>query len=385
MAGWFLVRRSADLQPERTEEPTWWQDAVFYQVYLRSFADSDADGFGDLAGLRSRLGYLELVGVDAVRLTGQAPDVTAFDKLVADAREHSIRIILDLTDYAEPGADLGQAIRQWLDRGADGVQIDLGAPEQSGYRMARQIVDQTPGRMTFGPSGELHLAENDRLTAAEFDADLVRQAIEDSLTPGKPVSWRLSHANALRQVTRYGGAEAGPYRARAMALVLFALPGAVFLYNGEELGLPSVELPDWAWDNAGRAADRELDGSRIPMPWEGEAPPFGFTEARAGWLPMPNEWGPLTVEAQLEDAGSMLSLYRQAIELRHSHPGFAGDEIEWYGAPPGCFAFRRKGGGLVCALNTSGALVPLPDGEILASSAPLQDGQLPPDASVWLM
>jgi len=379
------VRRSADLQPERTEEPTWWRDAVFYQVYLRSFADGDADGFGDLAGLRSRLGYLELVGVDAIRLTGPAPDAAGFDKLVADAREHSIRIVLDLTDFAEPGADLGQAMRQWLDRGADGLQIDLGTPEPAGYRLARQLVDQTPARMTFGPSAELHLAANDRLANAEFDADLVRQAIEDSVRPGEPVSWRLSHADALRQVTRYGGAEAGLARAKAMTLVLFALPGAVFLYNGEELGLPSVDLPDWAWDNAGRAADRDLDGSRIPIPWEGEAPPFGFTEARAGWLPMPNEWGPLTVEAQLEDAGSMLSLYRQAIEVRRSHPGFAGDEVEWYGAPPGCFAFRRKGGGLVCALNTSGALVPLPEGEILASSAPLQDGQLPPDASVWLM
>ena len=379
------MRRSADLQPERTEEPTWWRDAVFYQVYLRSFADADADGFGDLAGVRSRLGYLELLGVDAVRLTGKAPDTAVFDKLVADAREHNIRLILDLTDYAEPGGDLGQAMRVWLDRGADGLQIDLGTPEPAGYRLARQLVDQTPGRVTFGPSGELHLPVNDRLTAADFDADLVRQAIESSAGPGEPVSWRLSHPNVLRQVTRYGGAEAGLGRARAMALVMFALPGAVVLYNGEELGLPSVELPDWAWDNAGRPANRELDGSRIPMPWEGDAPPFGFTEAPVGWLPMPNEWGPLTVEAQLEDANSMLSLYRQAIELRRSHPGFGGDEIEWYGAPPGCFAFRRKGGGLVCALNTSGALVPLPDGEILASSAPLVDGQLPPDASVWLM
>jgi alpha-glucosidase len=100
---------------------------------------------------------------------------------------------------------------------------------------------------------------------------------------------------------------------------------------------------------------------------------------------MPNEWTGLTVEAQLEDEGSMLSLYRQAIELRKTNPGFAGTEVEWYGAPPGCFAFRRKGGGLICALNTSPAPVPVPPGEVLLASHPLIDGQLPPDAAVWLV
>ena len=80
----------------------------------------------------------------------------------------------------------------------------------------------------------------------------------------------------------------------------------------------------------------------------------------------------------------MLSLYRHAIEVRQSHPAFGGEELEWYGAPPACFAFRRKGGGLICALNTSSGLVPLPAGEVLASSAPLVDGQLPPDTAVWL-
>jgi alpha-glucosidase len=81
----------------------------------------------------------------------------------------------------------------------------------------------------------------------------------------------------------------------------------------------------------------------------------------------------------------MLSLYRQAIELRQSRPAFRGTELEWYGAPPSCFAFRRKGGGLVCALNTSGALVPLPAGEVVLSSAPLVDGMLPPDTAAWLV
>jgi alpha-glucosidase len=173
-----------------------------------------------------------------------------------------------------------------------------------------------------------------------------------------------------------------------MALVELALPGAVFIYNGEELGLANVELPEWAlqdpvWERSGHT-NRGRDGSRVPLPWEGQTPPFAFSESENTWLPMPFEWAPLTVEAQLEDPGSMLSLYREAIEIRQSTPAFSGNDLEWYGAPPGCFAFRRKGGGLICALNTTNVLVPLPPGEVLASSGPLQDGQLPPDTAVWL-
>ncbi|HWC81338.1 MAG TPA: DUF3459 domain-containing protein [Pseudonocardiaceae bacterium] len=357
-------------------------------MFLPSFADGDADGLGDLAGLHSRLGYLELLGVDAVQLTGVTPDDTGMlDKLLADAGEHNIRIMLDVADYVGRDADLGRTMRELLELGADALHVDLG-PDPHGYLLTRDVLDRHPSRVAMGPSDELQLRSNDRLVAAEFDADLMRQAIERSMTgsPDTIPAWRLAHPDVLRQVTRYGDGDTGLDRAKAMALVLLALPGAVFLYNGEELGLPSVELPDWAWDPPIPPPDeRELDGSRIPLPWEGDSPPFGFTGARSGWLPMPNEWGPLSVEAQLEDADSMLSLYRHAIEVRHTHDALRGNEIEWYGAPPGCFAFRRKGGGLVCALNTSGALVPLPDGEVLAASAPLRDGQLPPDAAVWLV
>ena len=111
------MRRSSDLSPEIAEESAWWRDAVFYQVYVRSFADSNGDGVGDLDGIRSRLGYLELLGVDALWLTPfyRSPmadhgydvadprdvdplfgDLAAFDRLVADAHEHNIRVTVDL-------------------------------------------------------------------------------------------------------------------------------------------------------------------------------------------------------------------------------------------------------------------------------------------------
>jgi alpha-glucosidase len=173
-----------------------------------------------------------------------------------------------------------------------------------------------------------------------------------------------------------------------MALVELALPGAAFIYNGAELGLPNVELPDDAlqdpvWERSGHA-ERGRDGCRVPLPWEGTTPPFGFTTAASTWLPMPAEWSTLTVEAQLEDVDSMLSLYRSALELRSSRPEISGSEIDWYGSPPGCLAFRRRGG-LICALNTSDVPISLPAGDVILSSAPLVDGLLPVNTAAWLI
>ncbi|ACU35089.1 glycoside hydrolase family 13 protein [Actinosynnema pretiosum subsp. pretiosum] len=531
------MRRSSDLSPEQADESAWWHDAVFYQVYVRSFADSNGDGVGDLDGIRSRLGYLELLGVDALWLTPfyTSPmadhgydvadprdvdplfgDLAAFDRLVAEAHEHNMKITVDLVpnhssdrhewfqaallaapggpernryifrdgrgfdgsqppnnwtsifggpawtrvadgqwylhlfapeqpdlnwDNPEVSADLARTLRFWLDRGVDGFRIDVAhgmakphglpdmdvrAEQASGvlhdnaldprfdddgvhehHRMIRKVIDSYPGRMAVGEiwvqgddrfaryvrPDELHLGFNFRLVQAGFEAEQVRAAIEHSLAAvaptGTPPTWTLSNHDVVRHVTRYGGGALGAQRARAMALVQLALPGVVYLYNGEELGLPNVELPDWAlqdptWVRSGHT-DRGRDGCRVPLPWEGSAPPFGFSSGQGSWLPQPDEWAGLTAERQLEDPDSMLSLYRQALELRKSTEGMSGTELEWYGAPPGCFAFRRKGGGLICALNTSGAPVPLPPGEVLLSSGPMDGDQLPPDTAVWLV
>ena len=107
-----------------------------------------------------------------------------------------------------------------------------------------------------------------------------------------------------------------------MALVMLALPGAVFLYNGEELGLPNVDLPDDVlqdpvWERSGHT-ERGRDGCRVPMPWSGSAPPFGFSANPDTWLPMPTDWAPLTVAAQIEDPTSTLSFFRVALKLRRS-------------------------------------------------------------------
>jgi alpha-glucosidase len=170
--------------------------------------------------------------------------------------------------------------------------------------------------------------------------------------------------------------------------VQLALPGAVYLYNGDELGLPDAHLPDDARrDAVWRHAEHGRDGCRVPQPWEAELPACGFTSGTP-WLPLPDSYEALSVAAQLEDTGSTLSMYRRALELRRSHPGFGSAAhpavLEWFGAPDGCLAFRREGTTLVCALNTSAESVPLPPGDPLLASGPLDEGLLPPDTAVWL-
>ncbi|WP_206055029.1 glycoside hydrolase family 13 protein [Nocardia sp. CS682] len=337
----------------------------------------------------------------------------------------------------EVAADFEKTLRFWLDRGVDGFRLDVahgmakpaGLPDMAVakssmlsnddddprfnnpavheiHRRIRKVLDDYPDAVSIGEvwvndntrfgeylrPDELHLAFNFRLAKTDFDADHVRAAIDNSLAAVAPVAaaptWTLSNHDIAREVTRYGGGAVGEARARAMLLVELALPGTVFIYNGAELGLPNVDdlpdevLQDPAWERSGHT-ERGRDGCRVPIPWEGATPPFGFTTGTP-WLPMPADWAGRTVEAQLEELGSTLSLYRMAIELRGLRPEFSGDRIEWYGSPPGCLAFRREGG-LVCVLNASNTPTQLPPGDVLLASAALDGGQLPPNTAAWLV
>jgi alpha-glucosidase len=239
---------------------------------------------------------------------------------------------------------------------------------------------------------ELHLGFNFRLLRADFDADDIRGAITNSLAAAAIESatptWTLANHDVDREVTRYGGGTVGLARAWAMALVMLALPGAVFIYNGEELGLPNVELPDEAlrdpvWERSGHTR-RGRDACRVPVPWDGDAPPFGFSANPDTWLPIPPEWATLTVEKQLPEANSTLSFFRRAIELRHNRPEFGGSAVEWIDSPIDTLVFRLTSG-LVCVLNASRRAMALPGGEVLLASAALVDGQLPPNTAAWLV
>ena len=516
----------------------WWSSAVFYQVYPRSFADSNGDGVGDLDGLTARLEYLQQLGVDAIWLNpvtvspmadhgydvADPRDVdplfggmAAIERLIPAAHQRGIKITMDVVPNhtssahawfqaalsAGPGTearerylfrdgrgpdgslppnnwtsvfggpawtrvvesdgnpgqwylhlfdaeqpdlnwenpevfdDFEKTLRFWLERGVDGFRIDVAhgmakppdLPDAKDkvkvlshsdddprfnhpsvheiHRGIRKIIDDYPDAVTIGEvwvmdnllwaeylrPDELHLGFNFRLTKIDFDAGQIHDAIQNSVDAtaleNATPTWTLSNHDVGREVTRYGDGEVGLRRARAMAMVMLALPGAVFVYNGEELGLPDVDLPDEAlqdptWERSGHT-ERGRDKCRVPIPWSGDAPPFGFSTNADTWLPMPADWEALTVEKQRADPDSTLSFYRRALELRRERTEFDGGEFEWLASTPELLIFERNGGALVCALNFDRRPMVLPPGEVILASAPLVDGKLPPDAAAWLV
>jgi len=172
---------------------------------------------------------------------------------------------------------------------------------------------------------------------------------------------------------------------------MLALPGGAYIYQGEELGLPEVEdLPDHVLDDpkfeqSGRTS-RGRDGCRVPVPWSGDRPPFGFSPAGVEpWLPQPAEWGTLTAEVELADPASMLSLYRSALRIRHEHSSLGDGSLEWLEMPDGAIGFTREPG-FACLVNLSADPLALPAGStvVLTSGQLTEDNRIPADTSVWL-
>jgi alpha-glucosidase len=262
---------------------------------------------------------------------------------------------------------------------------------------------------------ELHTAFNFDFLLAPWEADRLRESIVASLRAheavGAPPTWVLSNHDTVRQVSRYARRQdarqlrnlndlldlpadfaAGLRRARAAALLMLALPGGAYIYQGEELGLAEVEdLPDGVlrdpgWEQSGHT-DRGRDGCRVPIPWSGEQPPFGFSPdaARAApWLPQPALWRTLTVESQTGADSSMLELYRRALRIRRTRPGLGDGTLRWFDAPHGALAFARDLR-FLCVVNVSADPVPAPEGaELLISSGPLSgEHRVPQDVAAW--
>jgi alpha-glucosidase len=569
-------------------ETPWWQTAAIYQLYMRSFADGDGDGIGDLAGARARLPYLADLGIDAIWLNPWYPspmadagyDISDYrgiepvfgtlaeaDALIAEAHALGIRVIIDVVpnhgsdqhpwftealaggpgsparsrfwfragrgpggdeppnnwqsifggpawtrvtepdgtpgewylhlfapgqpdynwDSPEVRAEFEDVLRFWFDRGIDGIRVDSAAlcakdpelpdiePDAGGpggspdpftdrddvheiYRSWRAVADAAArggagDRVLIGEvwlpdpqrtaryvaPGELHTVFNFPYLTCPWDAAALRDVIEQTralhASAGAPATWVLSNHDVDRPVSRYGRADTAfdlarrPYfhrfpvdralgirRARAAALLTMALPGSVYVYQGEELGLWEVQdIPDELrqdpiWHRTG-GADPGRDGCRVPLPWSGTEPPFGFSPSGAAsepWLPQPKEWCDLTVAAEQADPGSMLTLYRTALRLRRSLPALRHGDLTWQDTTGGILSFDRAGTDgtgtdgtgtgatgtdgtgtgepvIRCMVNLSPAAAALPTGaEVLLASAPLTGGQLPPDATAWL-
>ncbi|MDS1269289.1 alpha-amylase family glycosyl hydrolase [Lipingzhangella sp. LS1_29] len=516
----------------------WWRNAVIYEIYVRSFADGNGDGVGDLIGIRSRLDHLAELGVDAVWLSpffaspmadggydvrdyrAVAPEfgtLDDFDALVADAHRLGIRVVIDVvpnhtshehpwftealaagpgspardrylfrpgrgSDGAEPPnnwesvfggsawtrvtepdgrpgewylhlfapeqpdlnwrnpevqSEFRDVLRFWLDRGVDGIRIDVahglfkaeGLPDDTAdregildttprpywdqeevhdvYRDWRALLDSYPGdRMAVAEAwlptlermsryvrpDELHQAFNFAFLSTDFDPGAFREVIDATVRTLAEVNalptWVLSNHDVVRHTTRYGGGEQGLRRARTAVLVMLALPGATYLYQGEELGLEQVtDLPDEVlqdpvWRRSGYT-DRGRDGCRVPIPWDGDQPPFGFGER--SWLPVPEAWRTRTVAAQTTDPDSTLRMYQQALGVRRVLGGSA--RLDWLDTPDTVLGFRTDSG-LVCTANmgTDPVEINVP-GELLVSTQQVHVSGvttvLPPESAAW--
>lgn len=259
-------------------------------------------------------------------------------------------------------------------------------------------------------SNELHSAFNFDVLRCAWDAKELREVIdhttENLWAVGAPATWVLSNHDTIRHRTRYGrdhrdalqGAgvvptdlELGRRRARAAALLELALPGGAYVYQGDELGLPEVEdlpedvLDDPTWERSGHTV-RGRDGCRVPIPWSGSEPPYGFGPGTAQpWLPQPANWSDLTAEAQAPVADSHLNLYRAALRIRRSHAALGEGRLAWdEGIPAGVLSFTRNPN-FRCVVNLSDTPVELPaHTELLLASGPLTNNQLPTDTTAWL-
>lgn len=301
------------------------------------------------------------------------------------------------------------------------------------YRNWRRILNSYPGdRMAVAeawvsPASRiaLYLRPDELANSFNFDfltsiwdiqdlkrnIDLSLQAIQ---SVGAPASWVFNNHDVVRSVDRFAlglrpgvgettfdrhgdvsklNLEIGIRRARSGALLMLALPGGAYIYQGEELALPEVRdipenrLEDPRWFLSEKT-DKGRDGCRVPLPWSAnESGSFGFSiNEKLGkensWLPQPNWWGNYSAENQEHDPNSTLNLYRKALEIRKTEIGLGDGELEWLNMSDQVLAFKRPGN-FACIVNF-GAAFKIPNGEVLIASTPIEDGILPEDGALWM-
>lgn len=233
----------------------------------------------------------------------------------------------------------------------------------------------------------------------------VNRALVDAASVNSSATWVLSNHDVVRHATRYGLPSGTDYqewlmtgpaelcdralglqRAKAVTMMLLALPGSTYIYQGEELGLHEVNdlphdvLDDPVWRRSENTR-KGRDGCRVPIPWSQTGPSFGFGD-NAPWLPQPPEFGAQSVQAQDGVDGSVLEFYRSALALRSTHWVNSGD-LTWLDLGEDVIAFERNG--FACITNFGVNEFAPPHGELmLVSTQPQREGVIGPNSTAWI-
>ena len=481
----------------------WWRGGVIYQVYPRSFCDSNADGVGDLKGVASRLPYLKALGVDGIWLSPffRSPmkdfgydvsdytdvdpifgDLADFDAFLEAAHGEGLKVVIDqvyshtsdqhpwfresrsskdnpksdwyvwadakpdggppnnwislfggqawswdtrrkqyyMHNFLSEQPDLNfhnpqvrtailETAKFWLERGVDGFRLDVAnfyfcdrqlrdnppksphgdfprpywhqrhlydrsQPENLAFMEEfRKLIDQYPDKMTvaeigsdsyiarsieYTEPGRLHTAYNFLLLEnGPLTAKLVRDAVESWTSDEAWPSWSFSNHDVVRARTRWGGGEADDAFAQMLMGVLLCLRGAIFLFQGDELGLPQADVPfDRLQDPEGiRFWPDSLgrDGCRTPIPWRAGARHAGFSDAEETWLPVDPAHDDYAVDRQGKNQHSTLNVVRRLIAYRRQSDVLKYGSIEFLDTPEPVLAFRRiwRDEAITCVFN----------------------------------
>ena len=237
---------------------------------------------------------------------------------------------------------------------------------------------------------ELSQVFNFDLLTTGFESRALFESISQAFEILKPVgalpTWALSNHDSPRVATRIG-----VNQSQALFLALLALPGSLYIYNGQELSLPDAQVEDKHrqdpvyFRTAG--AQKGRDGARVPLPWSSEKSECGFTSGTP-WLPIPPEWKDLSIQSQNSQLSSSLNLYRRALKARRDLFD-TNAAIEWCNnLEIGLLAFTR--GEYLILLNTSGETInyPSPGTIVMKSNEEVESRQgdikLFPYSACWV-
>jgi alpha-glucosidase len=387
------------------EQPDWnWDNpavAEEFDAILRFWFDRGVDGFR----------------IDVANSMAKAPGLPDLD-VDLETGEPVVNVLAGTPYLNQP--HLHDILRRWR------TVADSYADTDGGARVFVSEAWVTPADelARYVRSDELHTTFNFDALMCEWTATSQRNVIDLTLASmtavGAPPTWVLANHDTTRVVTRYGrpitgmrfnsdGLDAesfagigmvppgdtdvalGRKRARAAVLLELALPGGAYVYQGDELGLEEVEdlpddvLRDPIWKRSGHTV-RGRDGCRVPIPWSGTEPPFGFGSVEhPPWLPQPAHWADLTVAAQDAAPASMLNLYRAALAERRRNPALGQGTLSWDDdAPDGVLSFTREPS-FRCVVNFGPGAYEIPAGsEVIVSSGLSATRSVRTDEAVWL-